>query len=172
MKYVLFLRGINVGGIKVPMSDLRECLSALGLTGVTTYFQTGNVLFDSPLSEEKLKPLIEKSLSTNFNYQAFVLLFPESIMQEVVSDYPFKATELSHRYALFCESSEVREELLSYAKLLDSTVEEIAAGRHVVYWRAPKGGSSDTTFSKIVAKAKYKATTTNRNLNTLEKMLH
>ena len=46
--HVALLRGINVGGRnKVPMTDLREVVTSLGHTGVTTYIQTGNVLFSS-----------------------------------------------------------------------------------------------------------------------------
>ena len=37
MKYVLFLRGINVGGKnKVPMADLRNMISTLGYENVIT----------------------------------------------------------------------------------------------------------------------------------------
>lgn len=171
MRHVMFLRGINVGGIKVPMRALKECLSTLGFEDIVTYLQTGNVIFSSPLSEAELKPLIEQSLNASFNYEAFVLLFPQNSVKEVVDNCPFAVDEQSHRYALFCGSLEVKKELLSYSKTLDSTIEEIAAGKNVVYWRVPKGSSTDTTFSKIIAKPKYKAMTTNRNLNTLEKMI-
>lgn len=50
-------------------------------------------------------------------------------------------------------------------------VEHVAGGAGVVYWRCPKGGSTDTPFSKHVAKARFKATTNNRNINTLRKLL-
>ncbi len=44
--HVALLRGINVGGRnKVPMAELREVVASLGHTGVTTYIQSGNVLF-------------------------------------------------------------------------------------------------------------------------------
>ena len=44
--HVALLRGINVGGRnKVPMADLRELMTSLGLTDVTTYIQSGNVVF-------------------------------------------------------------------------------------------------------------------------------
>jgi uncharacterized protein (DUF1697 family) len=49
--------------------------------------------------------------------------------------------------------------------------EKIAVGNTVLYWKVAKGESTDTVFSKILAKAKYKSTTTVRNINTLEKML-
>src|SRR6266480_2654474 len=46
--HVALLRGINVGGRnKVPMADLREAVASLGHTGVSTYIQSGNVLFST-----------------------------------------------------------------------------------------------------------------------------
>jgi uncharacterized protein (DUF1697 family) len=47
--YVALLRGINVGGkSSVPMAELRSVLSSTGLEDVTTYIQSGNVVFRSP----------------------------------------------------------------------------------------------------------------------------
>src|SRR5215475_6916027 len=44
--HVALLRGINVGGGgKLAMADLRQLLSSLGHTDVTTYIQSGNVVF-------------------------------------------------------------------------------------------------------------------------------
>ena len=48
MRYVALLRGINVGGRnKVPMAELREAFERAGHTDVSTYIQSGNVLFRS-----------------------------------------------------------------------------------------------------------------------------
>ena len=44
--HVALLRGINVGGKnKVAMADLREVVAGLGHADVSTYIQSGNVLF-------------------------------------------------------------------------------------------------------------------------------
>jgi uncharacterized protein (DUF1697 family) len=43
MKYLSLLRGINVGGKKVPMADLRILYDDLGFKNITTYIQSGNV---------------------------------------------------------------------------------------------------------------------------------
>ena len=48
MKYVLLLRGINVGGKnKVVMSDLKDMISKLGYENVITYINSGNIIFES-----------------------------------------------------------------------------------------------------------------------------
>jgi uncharacterized protein (DUF1697 family) len=46
--HVALLRGINVGGKnKVAMADLRTLMSGLGQADVSTYIQSGNVLFSA-----------------------------------------------------------------------------------------------------------------------------
>lgn len=171
MKYALFLRGINVGGIRVPMADLRETLAALSLDEIKTYAQTGNVVFTSSLSAAELKPLIERALSERFHYDAFVLLFPFDALQTIVDGWPFAPKPNEHRYIIFCDNQNVVNELTANRHLLDRELEDIAAGQLVVYWRVPIGRSTDTTFAKIAAKPANKPLTTTRNSNTLEKML-
>ena len=48
MKYVLLLRGINVGGKnKVSMADLKDAIAYLGYKNVITYINSGNIIFDT-----------------------------------------------------------------------------------------------------------------------------
>ncbi len=51
MRYVLLLRGINVGGRnKIVMADLRQAVADLGYDNVETYINSGNLFFDSTKS--------------------------------------------------------------------------------------------------------------------------
>jgi uncharacterized protein (DUF1697 family) len=48
-KYLALLRGINVGGNNIiKMVDLKACFEKMGFLDVSTYIQSGNVLFSSP----------------------------------------------------------------------------------------------------------------------------
>lgn len=166
MDYALFLRGINVGGISVPMAELRACLESLGFEDVRTYVASGNVTFRAKRASA---PAIEKALSARFEYDAHVLLLPQSALAELVSGYPFETRADHHRYAVLCASDAVVTELVTAHA--PSEVEQVAAGEGVVYWSCPKGRTLKSDFADVLAKKKYKATTTTRNLNTLEKML-
>src|ERR1043165_5257425 len=66
--HVALLRGINVGGRnKVPMAELREVVAALGHTGVTTYIQSGNVLFTTADTDTaKLAAALEAAIEDRF----------------------------------------------------------------------------------------------------------
>ena len=48
MNFIALLRGINVGGKnKVEMGQLKNLLETAGYTKVSTYINSGNVLFES-----------------------------------------------------------------------------------------------------------------------------
>jgi len=171
MRIAMFLRGINVGGIRVPMEELRVTLEGVGLNDVKTYLQTGNILFTTKRNLKTLEPVITKVLSDRFRYEAHALLLSHDVLQPIVAAYPFETPADKHRYVVFCRSAAIVKDLTSAAEDLERNSEQVAAGPNVIYWEAPKGQSTDTPFSKLLAKPRYKTTTTTRNLNTLEKMI-
>src|SRR6204780_5657340 len=70
--HVALLRGINVGGRnKGPMADLREVVTSLGHTGVTTYIQSGNVFFTTDgTSSGELAAALESAITDRFGIWA------------------------------------------------------------------------------------------------------
>ncbi len=75
MRYVAFLRGINVGGRTIKMDELKASFERMGYDHVTTVVQTGNVIFESADKSAKLKRTIESGLSARFNYSAHVQIY-------------------------------------------------------------------------------------------------
>jgi uncharacterized protein (DUF1697 family) len=167
-KQIAFLRGINVGNIRIKMTDLKLAFENLGFQQVKTYLQTGNVVFESVKSLEEVKPILEKALSETFHYQAFVLLYDFDVLSNILDKYPFEREESHHAYIIFIDNEIIFDELKILAENSDEPIE---SGNRVIYWKVVKGESLDTPFSKILAKAKYKRNTTVRNINTLEKMI-
>lgn len=169
--YAVFLRGINVGGVKVPSQDLRELLVSLGFDDVKTYLQTGNVTFTSDKTPDDLTALLEGALSERFDYDAKVMVYDHADLRTIVDGFPFPAADDLHRYVVLVSDDAILPELITLANQLDADIERIAPGPGVLYWQLPKGRSLDTDFAKVMTKAKIKRVTTTRNLNTLEKMV-
>lgn len=70
------MRGVNVGGAgRLPMPDLRELLTGIGLGRVETYIQSGNVVFDSDLAPAHLAEVIGGAIKDRFGFcpEVFVL---------------------------------------------------------------------------------------------------
>ena len=167
-KQIAFLRGINVGNIRIKMSDLKLAFEKIDFTNVKTYLQTGNVVFESDKTLDEIKSILEKTLSETFHYEAFVQIYDFEILKEIVNNYPHEISENHHAYVVFVDNEIIFEDLKTIA---ENTDEPIKMGNQVIYWKVVKGESLDTPFSKILAKAKYKKNTTVRNINTLEKMI-
>lgn len=72
MKHVALLRGINVGGNrKIPMRELKATFERLGHSGVQTYIQSGNVIFQA---EEVDVEAIQQAIRTDFGFDVPVIL--------------------------------------------------------------------------------------------------
>ena len=171
-KYIAFLRGVNVGNIRIKMSDLKTTFERLDCQDVTTYLQTGNVVFTSDKTLTDLKPVLEVGLRQTFDYQAFVLLYNFDLLADIVAKYPFERLETHHAYVLFVENATTFNDLKTLAESVGDESTRIKLGdNHVIYWQVERGESLTTPFAKIMAKAKYKSSTTVRNVNTLEKMV-
>ncbi|MGB6276589.1 MAG: DUF1697 domain-containing protein [Rhodococcus sp. (in: high G+C Gram-positive bacteria)] len=171
-EWVVLLRGINVGGINIKMADLRAALTSAGFTDVRTVLATGNVLLRSPLTAAGVKAQAENTLAQAFGYQAWVVVLDVPTLRAIVESYPFDAErEGWHPYVVFGSDDSHLTELSALADELDPELERIAEGNSVLYWEVRKGSTTDSTFGKATAKAKYKATTTTRNLRTLVKIL-
>lgn len=80
MRYAAFLRAINVGKHnRITMVALRELCAAAGLRDVSTYLQTGNLLFEFEGDAEIAAQTIEAALTAHGlrNAPAVVRSLPE-----------------------------------------------------------------------------------------------
>ena len=91
-RYLLLLRGINVGGKnKVPMAALRELLESHGHAKVSTYIASGNVILSSDRSAAAIKRELEEALPKTFKLDSeliAVLVLTRAQLRAVVKDKP------------------------------------------------------------------------------------
>ena len=93
--YVALLRGINVGGKnKIKMADLKAAFEELGFSGVQTYIQSGNVLFESNEGEEALVKRIENKLEDAFGFPIPVILRTSVELEQLIAGCPFSEEEV------------------------------------------------------------------------------
>lgn len=172
MKFIVLLRGINVGGRKIKMDELRSSLEKGGYQEVQTVLQTGNVILTGEKTKKTLHLEIEHLLQEEFNYPARVLVLTMGELAEIIADFPFpKSNADMHRYIVFTEQKNVNVLMEKYQNDLDNTIETIAPGKSVVYWQVLKGHTLKSTFGKNSNKTAAHYFVTNRNINTLEKIL-
>jgi uncharacterized protein (DUF1697 family) len=171
MRFAAFLRGINVGGRVLKMADLKACLTKAGYQGVSTLLQSGNVVFEAGGTAVRHGKDLEKLLSKQFGYDAQVLVYPMDELARIAAANPFSdASADAHQYVIFADGG-AAEELVALAQGLDAKIERVKAGKGCVYWTVLKGETLKSEFGKRMNKGKLVQRTTNRNMNTVQKLL-
>jgi uncharacterized protein (DUF1697 family) len=172
-KHVALLRGINVGGKnKVPMKQLVALFEEAGCTDVSTYIQSGNVIFNANAAlVRRLPELITASLLENLGVDAPVLIRSGSELRKVLQNNPFlrhKSAATEHLHVGFLTKAPTR----SQAGALDpdrSPGDTFEVKGSEIYLCCPNGVARTkltvTWFDKILG-----TTTTVRNWRTVQKL--
>ncbi len=89
--HVGLLRGINVGGKnKLPMAELRDIFTALGCTGVLTYIQSGNVVFDAaPGLAKRVPQLVTRAICEQVDIDTTVIVRSAEELGQIAASNPF-----------------------------------------------------------------------------------
>lgn len=92
MRWVAFLKAINVGGHRVTGDQLVAVFEELGLSDVSTFLASGNVIFsgNDPLPEP-----IEEALADSLGYAVPVILRSQREVDLIAAAKPFTADELA-----------------------------------------------------------------------------
>ncbi|MFN7161213.1 MAG: DUF1697 domain-containing protein [Candidatus Gracilibacteria bacterium] len=103
IKYLAFLRGINVGGHhKVKMDDLKKIFVDLGFLNVKTVIASGNVYFESTESDAVLlRNHIEEALLQTFSFAIPTIIRTQKEIQDLVISDPYKGKEVTKNTRLY-----------------------------------------------------------------------
>jgi uncharacterized protein (DUF1697 family) len=173
-QYLALLRGINVGGKNViKMAALKACFEEMGFADVTTYIQSGNVLFAAPVkSEAGLSATIEKALSKAFNYKSRVVVASHEQLQTAVKKAPkgFGKEPAKYRYdVIFLREPLSANEAMKSVSTKEG-VDQVWAGDGVLYFSRLIERATASHLSRIVGLPVYQEMTI-RNWNTTTKLL-
>lgn len=173
MRYLALLRGINVGGKNlIKMPELRAALERAGFRNVTTYIQSGNVLFESNLkSSARLSRAIEEAVAREVGCTAPVVIVTQEQLESIVINAPpgFGTDPGRYRYdVIFIRPPLCARDILPTISLKDG-VDEASESNGALYFTRLIKRSSQSHLSKIVNTAAYKSMTI-RNWNTTREL--
>lgn len=88
--YIALFRGINIGGRHLlPMNELRLVLEQNGCVDVRTYIQSGNVIFRSALSDERLAKRLRAAVSKSHGFEPRVFVLSRREIESAAAANPF-----------------------------------------------------------------------------------
>lgn len=160
MKYLVLLRGINVGGKnKVSMAALKQLLLDLGFTNATSYINSGNVFVDSNEPAWVVQHKIEAALPKHFTLDSKilnVLVLTTKQLQQVITQAPngFGAEPEKYYCDVIFLMNLPAEQAIKVFQPRDG-VDAIWQGEQVIYSQRLGAERTKSRLNKIVGTPEY-----------------
>jgi uncharacterized protein (DUF1697 family) len=160
--FAAFLRAVNVGGTgKLLMTELVDVCERAGFRRARTYIQSGNVVFETRLTESRAKAALEKELSKCMGKAVRALLRSGDELESIIERNPFANAE-PNRVLVMLFDEAVDADVV--ARVSIPAREQLRASGRELYIHYPDG------IGKSKLKVPGAAIGTARNLNTLRKV--
>lgn len=172
--YISILRGINVSGQKlIKMNALRKSYENLGFNSVTTYVQSGNVIFTgNKVKTDELAQIIIRQIEKDFGFDVPVIVLTFDNLKQIIDSNPFLShsdKDTTFLHVTFLSSNPQKIDIYTIEEKKQSG-EEISISDNAVYLYCPNGyGKSKLSNSFLETKLKVGATT--RNWKTTNELL-
>lgn len=173
IRYALLVRGINVSGKnKVVMAELREELQAIGLDGVETYINSGNIFFTTGLSRSQLVECLSTFFENHYPFiERFSLLSLEDYEKEFRNLPDWWNHEMARKDVLFYTESLDVDQVIKKVNSLELVDEVLHFGKLGIFWgKLSEASYSKTAYHKHLLKMPFYHNITIRNANTFDKI--
>ena len=168
---VALLRGVNVGGkTTVSMARLKEVFEGLGLRGVRTYINSGNVVFSAgDKSPARLGTRITAAIASELGLEVAVVLRDRDEFDRVLAVLPagWNNDDKYRSEVYFSDRFRTPDDL----GLLPLTpgIEEVLFAPGAILCRIPRAKLTRSRLTRLVGTDLYRSMTA-RNCNTVRKL--
>ncbi len=167
--YAFLLRGINVGGRKLPMADLRRILTELGHVDAKTYLASGQGIASTDRDPDDVARELEARLADEIGLKTDVVLRSGPELAAILAANPFPgADEAGNRHAVVFLSEVADATRVAKLEAGDWGDDEWVARDRELYLHLPNG-FADSKLALAVLKLP-KTLATARNWNTVRKL--
>ena len=170
--FVALLRGVNVGGNNmISMRALKESFEKSGFTQVSTYINSGNIIFTTNEDDaRKLEIKIEQMLLKEYQLDSKVVLRSLPEMAKLVKSLPPDwGGDSNWRYNVMFLRHTVDSKKILADLPAKSDIEEIVYRPGTLLWSALASEANRSNMVKLASKKIFKEMTV-RNLNTTKKL--
>src|SRR5688572_16006686 len=154
------------------MADLRRVFEKLGLKGVETFIASGNVVFESDVSDlRRLELALEDRLRKSLGYEVTTFVRTEEELAALAKYEPFRKSHLKDTTALnvgflVAPPSPAAKKLIAAFK---SDVDDFEVRGREVYWLS-QARQSDSKFNNVRFEKALNVRATWRGINTVRRL--
>jgi uncharacterized protein (DUF1697 family) len=171
MKLVALLRGINAGKInRIDMKNLRILFESLGYSNVSTYINSGNVIFESEKKPSKIRSEIESGLKRRLGLDIPIIIKTKFEMKSIADSIPKawlndskQRTDVAYLFNSI-DSEKILSELPVNTKYI-----KVGYTKGALYWNVKRRELYKSRLNKLISHRLYQSMTI-RNINTARKL--
>ncbi len=169
-RYIALLRGINVGGQKkILMADLKALFESVGCTEVSTYIQSGNVVFSSTELIVNVSSLITNAIEDKYGWNVPVLVKKGSELAKIIQNCPF-SHEIRRKSYFVLLHENPSATTINATSGLSHVDETFSIASDCVYIHYSQGAGKAKMGNNFFEK-KLKVVATSRNYRTMAKLV-
>jgi uncharacterized protein (DUF1697 family) len=171
MRYIAFLRAINVGGHVVKMDRLRKLFLGEGFTKVETFIASGNVIFDGAGRTDALERSIETMLEDALGYEVAAFVRTGAELRSLAAHDAFapaavsRATAFNVAFLAKPVDGKGKKALMA----LKTRVDDFHVHGREIYWLS-QVRQSESVISNAVFEKTLGQRSTVRGISTVRKM--
>jgi uncharacterized protein (DUF1697 family) len=171
-RHAAFLRGINLGGRRLPMDELRRAFEELGLENVATFIASGNVIFDHAAgARAALESRIEAHLAASIGFDADTFVRPLARLEHIAGlDVVASARADGFNIHVIFLRREPAPAVEDALRALEGPDDRFLVEQREVLWLR-RGRLTDSPVKDRVLQTALSATSTMRNMNTIERIV-
>jgi uncharacterized protein (DUF1697 family) len=170
--FVALLRGVNVGGNNmISMKSLKESFEKLGFAQVTTYINSGNIVFKTREADpRKLEKKIEQMLERDYELTSKVVVRSLAEMESLVESLPKNwGANKDWRYNVVFLRHTIDSENILHELEVIKDIEEVFYRPGTLLWSSLMSALKGTEGLKFSSR-KVGQELTVRNTNTTRKL--
>ncbi len=170
-RYVAFLRAVNVGGRRVKMDELRAWFSQAGYNDVSTYIQSGNVVFtDNGVNISEMEIDIATMLEAHLGFDVATFIYTPTQLKHLIEGCPYKVVPDHMALHVSLLSHIPQDALIHTLHAFQNDNEQYYIAGRVAYIMVLRGKYGETKFSNTFLEKKLKLQATTRNWATISKL--
>jgi len=175
-RYIVLLRGINVGGNnKISMPELKKAFTELGFAEVSTYLNSGNVIFSSAIDDKNvLSNKIELMIKDRFDLDIPVFIVLQEKLEELLNNAPnWWGDDNKEIYdnLIFIMPPLSYEEFYNEIGNPKAEYEKVYHYKNVIFWSFSRKDYQKTNWWSKTASANVRKKITIRTANTVRKIV-
>ena len=175
-RYIALLRGINVSGKnKIAMAPLKASFVELGCTAVSTYLNSGNVIFGGDIDDmAAFADRIEAAIKIEFNLDIPIFIISQKELEDILSNAPdWWGNDNKEIYdnLIFMFPTLTYDEFYDKVGKLSEEYEKSYRYKNAVFWSFSRKDYQKTNWWSKTASSSIRDKITIRTANTVRKIV-